>query len=207
VNGQDVRATAQACSQLLRGVVDEDWCTTVPDVDWSVSQTVVHMALGSLWYAIDLSAAGVDNKAVAPEIRADASPMELVLAFDTMAVLLGYVVDGSPASVRGYHPFGKADATGFAAMGCDEMLLHTDDVARAFGVPFVPDDVLAERTLRRLFPWAPSETDAWETLRWANGRAPLGDRPRLARWRWHCAPLDEWDGTDPTVRWADGASL
>jgi uncharacterized protein (TIGR03083 family) len=205
VNGQDVRTAAQACSQLLRSVVDEDWCTVVPDIDWSVSQTVAHMALGTLWYGIDLSAAGVDNKAVAPEIRADAAPMELVLAFDTMAVLLAYVVDGTPSTVRGYHPFGMADSTGFAAMGCDELLVHTDDVAHAFGVPFVPDDALAERTLRRLFPWAPGETDAWETLRWANGRAPLGDRPRLARWRWHCAPLDEWDGTDPTARWTEPA--
>ncbi len=199
MNGEDVRAAAGASSHLLRSVVDEDWCTVVPDVDWSVAQTVAHMAQASIWYAVDLAAAGADNKAITPEVRVDAAPLELVLALETTAVLLAYVIDGSSSSVRGYHPFGMADATGFAAMACDEVLLHTDDVARAFGAPFVAEDALAERTLRRLFPWAPGDTDAWETLRWANGRAPLGDRPRLARWRWHCAPLDEWDGTDPTA--------
>jgi hypothetical protein len=56
-----------------------------------------------------------------------------------------------------------------------------------------------ERTLRRLFPWAPNDTNVWETLRWANGRQALGDRPQLELWWWHCAPLDEWNGNAPTT--------
>ncbi|WP_214368189.1 hypothetical protein [Pseudonocardia sp. H11422] len=60
-----------------------------------------------------------------------------------------------------------------------------------------PDVRLAGRTLRRLFPWAPTDGRSWPTLRWANGRAPLRERPRLSERFWHCAPLEEWDGRTP----------
>jgi hypothetical protein len=83
-------------------------------------------------------------------------------------------------------------------MGCDELLVHTYDIGRALGFDVRPDRDLAERVLRRLFPWAPDHVDPWVGLLWANGRVPLGDRPRLERWRWHCAPLDEWDGSMPS---------
>lgn len=102
-----------------------------------------------------------------------------------------------PATARGFHPFGTADPSGFAAMACDELLVHTDDAARGLGLAFEPDPTRCERTLRRLFPWAPDDVDPWTALRWANGRLALPGRPRLERWRWHCAPLEEWDGRSP----------
>ncbi len=81
-------------------------------------------------------------------------------------------------------------------MGCTEILVHTSDVAEGLGVPFEPPAALPSRVLRRIFPWAPEDEDAWATLRWASGRTALGARERLAAdWYWHCAPLDEWDGT------------
>ncbi|MFR9804744.1 hypothetical protein ACL02T_21030 [Pseudonocardia sp. RS010] len=58
-------------------------------------------------------------------------------------------------------------------------------------------EVLTAHVLRRLVPWAPHEGRSWPTLRWANGRTSRGARPRLETWRWHCAPLAEWDGTGP----------
>lgn len=92
---------------------------------------------------------------------------------------------------------GMADPSGFAAMACDEMLIHTDDAARGLDVSFDPPHELAEPVLRRLFPWVSEVTDPWQQLRWANGRIELDGRPRLTDWAWHCAPLDEWDGTMP----------
>lgn len=39
----------------------------------------------------------------------------------------------------------------------------------------------------------------WEALLWCNGRQALPGRARLgADWTWWCAPLAEWDGSDPT---------
>ena len=86
---------------------------------------------------------------------------------------LAFVVDGVPPGHRGCHPDGLADASGFAAMGCDELLVHTWDAARGLGLDFQPPSVLSQMVLRRLFPWAPEDTDPWPTLLWANGRAEL----------------------------------
>ncbi len=93
-----------------------------------------------------------------------------------------------------------ADAEGFLAMGCAEILLHTDDIAAALGLPapFRPPADLCRRVVQRIFPWAPPETEAdpWDALRWAAGRIALPGHDRLdANWWWHCAPLSEWDGT------------
>jgi hypothetical protein len=53
--------------------------------------------------------------------------------------------------------------------------------------------------LERLFPWHDPGTDAWSTLLWANGRVDLPGAPQRRRWRWHCAPLAEWDGNPPVI--------
>lgn len=58
---------------------------------------------------------------------------------------------------------------------------------------------LAVRVLRRLFTWTPTDSSPWSTLLWANGRIDLPGQSRRPGpdWAWHCAPLDEWDGTIP----------
>jgi hypothetical protein len=89
-----------------------------------------------------------------------------------------------------------ADVSGWIGMGCVEVLVHTDDIARGLGLPYRPPANLSARILARLFPWAPSDIDSWDSLRWAAGRAALPDREQLGTdWYWHCPPLSEWDGT------------
>jgi hypothetical protein len=74
-------------------------------------------------------------------------------------------------------------------------------VVTTFGGAFAAPADLCERVTRRLFPWVTGATDWWRALLWANGRVDLpGEAERLGPdWAWHCAPLDEWDGTIP--RW------
>jgi hypothetical protein len=85
-------------------------------------------------------------------------------------------------------------------MACDEMLIHTDDAARGLGLAFTPGGELAGRVLARLFPWHdPGPEDQWQLLRWANGRTDLPGRPSQQGWRWHCAPLPDWDGRPPVT--------
>jgi hypothetical protein len=67
--------------------------------------------------------------------------------------------------------------------------MHGNDIATGLGLAYTPPAGVAERTLRRLFPSSPVDTDPWATLLWANGRQPLGDRVATKRWRWHPAPL------------------
>ena len=78
--------------------------------------------------------------------------------------------------------------------------MHTDDAARRLGLAFTPTETLSRATPRRLFPWAPGDADPRQALLWANGRADLPDQERQTGWRWHCAPLAEWDGINPRTR-------
>jgi hypothetical protein len=137
-------------------------------------------------------------------VRPAEEPAALIATLTTFASVLSYVVDGITPGQRGWHPDGLADATGFAAMACDEILVHTRDAALGLGLDYEPSEVLAGGVLRRLFPWAPDRPDAtsvaaaadtWRTLLWANGRLAIPGHPRQVGWHRHPAPLSEWDGT------------
>jgi hypothetical protein len=121
---------------------------------------------------------------------------DLLTVAGTSAAVLADVIRSAPTDARAFHPAGVADVSGFIAMGCDELLVHTGDIADGLGIPFDPPADLCDRVLRRLFPWAPEGAGPWATLRWANGRAELPGHGRQdSDWYWNCAPLAEWDGT------------
>jgi uncharacterized protein (TIGR03083 family) len=194
MNGADVIAAAHEGRVLLEPAADLDWTVAIPELEWSVAQALAHAAEVCLWYATDLAAGGAELNTMELHVRPESPPLELIAAIGAFATVLAGVVDGTPPSGRGWHPMGMADASGFAAMACDELLIHTDDAARGLGLTFAPPSELCRRTLTRLFPLAPTEVDPWDGLRWANGRMALPGRARLDQWHWHCAPLDNPDG-------------
>jgi hypothetical protein len=148
---------------------------------------------------VHLATRALDRLVVPSSFDADTSIADLLGILESRAAVLAEVVKAAPPDARGFHRTGNADPSGFAAMGADEVLTHTDDITRTFGVRFVPPASLCRRIVDRLFPWAPGDVDAWSTLRWANGRAALPGHERLGPdWPWHSAPLIEWDGTIPT---------
>lgn len=155
---------------------------------------------GSLWYAVDIWGGPRDNAAFDLSVRADATNAALLVGLRSAARVCAASVDAAPLGLRGFHPAGAADASGFAAMACDELLVHTDDAARGLGLRFSPDPVLAARVLARLFPWHQPDPDPWRTLLWANGGIDIFERPHQAGWVWHCAPLADWDGQLPRHR-------
>ena len=197
VRSDDVRTAAAACTGLLGGTLQRDWSARAGTLDMTVSEVVAHVARVLHFYAADLAGGPAEIDALELRVHADRPPATLVAAVRAGAFVLAATIDACDDDVRGFHPDGAADPSGFAAMACDELLVHTDDAARGLGLAFEPDAHLAAHVVRRLFPWAPHDERSWPTLRWANGRAPLGARPRLENWRWHCAPLDEWDGNGP----------
>lgn len=203
LNGGAVRRASALCAGVLRDRVDKAWDVPVPGLVLTVADVAAHVAQVCLWYAVDLASGPTETSVVDVSTAPEAPSAQLLGSVEAHASLLAAVIDdpsGGGDQRRGFHPFGTADPAGFAAMACDELLVHGDDVARAFGVEFEPPDDLCRAVLDRLFPWIDGSTPAWPTLRWANGRAALGDTPPPSRWVWHAAPLDEWDGRRPD-RW------
>jgi hypothetical protein len=195
VTGADVRAAARSASEALAPHVGRDWSSIpVPGLELTVAAVVAHVAEVLTWYALDLAAGRRQLDVVRPKADALARPSDLLVAVEATAELVAGVVDAAAPDVRGFHPYGWADAAGFAAMACDEVLVHADDACRGLGVELLPPPGLPDVVLARLFPdvVAGPDEDAWSLLRWSNDRLALPGRGRLGEgWRWHAAPLDE----------------
>ena len=198
VGPEDVRAAAVVCREALSGVVDLDWSGRAGELDWSCRQTLEHIPGTQIFYASQLALAAKERLPRARGGEDQLTVAELLLSVEVNAAILEHVLRAAPASARAFHPAGMADPSGFAAMGCDEILIHTADIAAGFEIDFKPPEDLCGRVLARLFPWAPTDVGHWDSLLWANGRVALpGVGAQDENWRWHCAPLSEWDGRIP----------
>jgi hypothetical protein len=202
VTGDAVRRAAAAVVDTFVPHAAADWTTKAGSLDWSCGATLGHVADCVLWYALNLAG----RTTTADEWDWSEAPPDKVSAVLSIIVpsaeLLAVAVDAAAPDARGWHPYGIADASGFAAMACDEMLVHGGDIASGLGVDFHPPHDVCDVVVRRLFPWGPTNGDAWQRLQWANGRVDLaGARHVPPTWLWHCAPLAEWDGvTIPEMR-------
>jgi hypothetical protein len=195
VRGDDGRRAAAASAELFGRVPDA--AARVPMTDDDVTGVAAHVASCLLWYAQDLAAGPVELDGFRLAPRPEAGLPVMVRQMCAAAEVLARTVDAAEPADRGWHPWGIADASGFAGMACAELLIHTGDVAADLGLPWsVPAD-LADAVLARLFPWALADGHPEQALRWATGRAQLPGREPVTSWRWHCAPLAEWDGRRP----------
>ena len=200
MDGSTVLLAAGECHGFLAAAVDREWSARVPGMELTVAETVSHVCTTLLWYSADFSAGPSEVSTMDMRVRAESAPADLVATLRSFSTVLARVLEGAEPGALGWHPFGIADRSGFAAMACDELLVHTADAGNGLGLPFTPSPALSEATLRRLFPWAPTGTESWRTLLWANGREDLQGLDRQTGWRWHRAPLDTWDGTNPRKR-------
>jgi hypothetical protein len=195
VTGDDLRAATAAVQELFAQVPDGG--AAVPLLATDVTGVAHHITSCLTWYAQDLVAGRVEVSAFDLVRRPDVELGEMRTQLGAAAEVLARVVDAADPDERGAHSWGLADASGFAGMGCAELLLHTWDVAEGRGLDWAPPTPLADSVVTRLFPWAPTDADPWAALLWATGRAELPGREPVTSWRWHCAPLSEWDGTQP----------
>jgi hypothetical protein len=196
-DADDVMASVETVTASLesRDAFDDEMRKRAGSLTYSCARTLAHMCDAVLWYAGNLAARSPSN--FETPLLSPRKPLEYMLScLRSSGALLAAAVRDAPADVRGHHSWGRPDPSGFAAMGCDEMLVHGWDIAQGLGLPFTPPSSTAERTLRRLFPWAPTadEADPWQALLWANGRVPLGERQPEKRWIWHNEPLADWNG-------------
>lgn len=199
VTADDLEAALAGVAGALGAATDRDWSAAAGTGEWDAWHTAEHLGDGLLSYAGQLVGRLDDRYArFLASAEADASPAE-VLEFAVIGGrLLAAAVRTAAADVRAYHPAGRAEPAGFAAMGCVEALVHGADIARGLGVEPDPPRGVCARVLARLFPHSADDlarpdsgVDAWDALRWATDRLQLPGRERQAGWSWRGAPLDE----------------
>lgn len=200
----DLRRAAALSREALMRLSEADWSRPAHGLEWSCLKTLQHLASCLDWYGMLLATPSREPFRMRflpqPEYSADYSLALLLDMLERRASVLAVIAAASDASARGFHVWGYPDATGYVAIGCAEILLHTDDIVRGHEQTFQPPDDLCRGVTARLFPWAPTEADPWSTLRWAVGRESLpGYADAPANWAWHASPLAEWDGTVKTT--------
>lgn len=192
----DLVQAAKVAQQTLRPAIDADWSIKAGDLDWDCRATLDHAINTQIYYSTNLALRSTERLRSVRNGDSNAAIAELVDAIERAAVILARLAAAAPPDARGFHPAGMADPQGFVAMGCDEILIHTHDIASGLRLPYAPPADLCRLVVQRLFPWAPPGSEPWPTLLWLNGRAALPGHDRLeANWYWQCAPLAEWDGT------------
>lgn len=191
----DVLAAMEVAYDVLAPCVDQDWTVQAGTLEWSCRETLDHISSALTFYYSSLAIAATERIRRPQAVSDELSIADLLQLLKANATILADVIAASPPSTRAFHPAGMGDPSGFAAMGCDEILVHTADIAAGLGVLFQPTSDLAAKIVDRLFPWAPTDYDQWQTLLWANGRTWLPYWGHQAdNWYWQCAPLSEWDG-------------
>ncbi|GLY34741.1 hypothetical protein Amsp01_007650 [Amycolatopsis sp. NBRC 101858] len=194
VTAADLDAAIACLADAVRPAASEDWATATGTGDLDAWHTAEHVGDCLLSYAAQLvsrrPSGYVPFLASLAKDASSADALEFALAGST---ILSAVVRTSPPEARAYHPTGTADPGGFAAMGCAEVLVHGEDVARGLGLALDPPREVCARTVSRLFPHLGdvSELDPWTALLWAMDRVEVPGRAKQTGWRWRGAPPEE----------------
>ncbi|MFI5953323.1 maleylpyruvate isomerase N-terminal domain-containing protein [Cryptosporangium sp. NPDC051539] len=205
VTGDDVTAGVDLLRHSFADVPDNAWRVPAGDLSWTCWETVEHLIDDLFSYAIQVAASDPPRDDLVPfayHAARDGGPMNtlflqpsastagLLQSLEVCGVFLAGAVRDAPADRRAHHGYGLSDPEGFAAMGVVETLVHGEDLARGLGRSWRPPADLCARSLHRLFPDAPTDTDPWRTLLWATGRSPLPGYPdRGTKWRWEARPV------------------
>ena len=130
IGPEHVLEAARVLRAAFEPHLHRDWSVRAGDLTWSCRETLLHAA--DCWYAVELASQCRDWLPRLLAWRAGLTPAEGLAAHDA-AALLAAVLWGVPPEARGYHGQ-PTDAEGFAAMHCDEVLVHGYDIALGLGV-------------------------------------------------------------------------
>jgi hypothetical protein len=187
----DVDEALAETMRVLGPQVARDWDVPAGSLDWSCARTAAHVAHDLAAYAGQLAARPAGSYLPFDlTLRAGTAPRELLQVVAAAGGLLSSVLTTAGPDVRAWH-WGPTDPSGFAALGVDEILVHTYDITQGLRVAWRPPASLCAAVLRRLFPDAPAGEPV-DVLLWCTGRAPLGQRPRRTSWTLRAA-LDDGD--------------
>ena len=196
VHPDDLRLSAALCYEALAPLTGADWERPANGLEWTCRRTLQHVANALDWYGLlQVTPSSVRLPSLGLRYVSPSIP-EILEIVQRRAAVLSVLTASADPDARGYHSWGLPDRSGYVAMGCAEIVLHTDDIVQGFGREYrPPDDALCARVVRRLFPWAPDSLAGWTALQWVTGRLTVPEYGRVpANWIWHCSPSSEWDG-------------
>jgi hypothetical protein len=181
LGGRDVEMAVAEMVGVLTPYVSGDWGVRAGSLEWSCWTTAAHVGHDLLAYAGQV--AGRPDDAYLPfdlVVRAGTPPADVLRVVAACGRLLSGALAAAEPGSRGWH-WGPADPGGFAALGVDEALLHTYDIAQGLGIDWLPPADLCAAVLARLFPGAP-EGDPVRVLLWSTGRGELDGHERVTSW-------------------------
>ena len=190
--GNWVVTVADELAQTLSSSIDLNWESQTPDLDWTQSQTAIHTMRACLEYSYQVVGKRMDYyQPVLFDKKDKAIPADYLSMITTAAKVLNKTVKDSDETDRAWHAYGVSDPIGFAAMGVVEISVHTYDLAKGFGLNFVPNNLAAEFAINRLFSGTtefPMYDGHGELLLWLAGRIELSGMARRQNWRWNGTP-------------------
>ncbi|MCD6056849.1 MAG: hypothetical protein K0Q89_379 [Thermomicrobiales bacterium] len=126
----DLMTAARVCRETLALALARDWSVPAGDLEWDCRRTLDHIVDTLFLYAAYLASRGTER--ISPPRNGDpsASPAQLLATVVAAAAVLTDVARAAPPGTRAFHPAGMADVSGWIGMGCAEVLVHTDDIAR-----------------------------------------------------------------------------
>ncbi len=186
IGGAHVEAAVDEMLAVLTPL-DLDWQVPAGTLDWSCWDTAAHVAHDLSAYAAQV-AGRVTTRYLPFDLVVDASatPLELLSVVSAFGRMLSKSVAAAEGGPVAWH-WGMSDASGFAAMGVAETLVHTHDITQGLGVTWRPPEELCDRVVDRLLT-NPPDSDAWTALLWSTGRAELAGRAPVTSWVWRPAP-------------------
>ena len=172
VAGHHVEDAVAEMLAVLTPHDEVDWRVLAGGLDWDCWETAAHVAHDLLAYAGQVAAHATDGYlpfglVIAPE----ASPHQVLQIVQACGRLLSDAVTNASSGPVAWH-WGISDASGFAAMGTAETLVHTYDITQGLGVAWLPPDSLSQLVVARLLPDAPPGPPT-EILLSATGRTDL----------------------------------
>ena len=191
----DLQSAAALCQQTLAPLLDADWEQPVASLKWSRRRTSSTSRTRSTGTPAADRPSPERFDSLGLRLRRPADPAILAIVQSGRSLLAQLSTVAAP-SARGTTTGADPIVTAYLAMGCAEILLHTDDIAQSFG------HMLTGRT---------RSADTLSSVCSRGHRRPggrwlvavaLGDRPAdlpehrpvAPDWTWHASPVEEWDG-------------
>ncbi len=152
MDSRDVDQVVAEMVRVLTPYASRDWQVRAGSLEWSCWTTAAHVAHDLLAYAGQVAAR--PGGAYLPfdlVVRADAPPREVLQVVIASGGLLSCAVAAGGPDARAWH-WGATDPGGFAALGVNEALVHTYDIAQGLGISWLPPASPCAGVLARLVP-------------------------------------------------------